>query len=117
MLSAAQAFQIVSEYAPGLTPERVEELLIRHAVTRQVGGLMQEFYDPYAAALAYLMNPATVKSRTEGSVSETYIDPAQVAAYLQQQSAALRESWPPPDVTSTGTAFDSLEISVIGWGR
>lgn len=113
MLSEAQALQIVSEYAPGLTPERLGELLARHTVTRRVSGLAREFYDPYAAALAHLMHPATVKSRTEGSVSETYIDPAQVAAYLQGESAALRESWPPADGAVSG--FPDLTLDIRGW--
>ncbi len=114
MLSEAQALTILGRYAP---PSEAPVLLAEHTVTRSVRGVQTALYDPYAAALAYLMNPATVKSRTEGQVSETYIDPAQVAAYLQQQSTALREMWPPPDVTSTGTAFDDLTLDVVGWGQ
>lgn len=114
MLSEAQALTILGRYAP---PSEAPVLLAEHTVTRQVSGVQTALYDPYAAALAYLMHPDTLKARTQGSVSETYIDPAQVAAYLQQQSTALRESWPAPDVTSSGTAFDDLTITVVGWGQ
>lgn len=114
MLSEAQALTILGRYVP---PSEAPVLLAEHTVTRSVRGVQTALYDPYAAALAHLMHPATVKSRTEGSVSESYIDPAQVAAWLERQSTLLRESWPPPDVTSTGTAFDDLTITVVGWGR
>lgn len=114
MLSEAQALTILGRYMP---PSEAPVLLAEHTVTRSVRGVETALYDPYTAALAYLMNPATVKSRAQGSVNETYIDPTTVAAYLEGQSTALRESWPPPDVTGAGTAFDNLEITVIGWGR
>lgn len=111
-MDGAQALTIVQRYVPD--PAEAATLLAEHTITRTAAGADVLLYDPYAAALAYLMNPATVKSRTEGSVSETYIDPAQVAAWLSKQSDALRASWPAADDTGTALAWD-LTLDVRGW--
>lgn len=111
-MDGAQALTIVQRYVPD--PTEAAALLAEQTFTRSVLGVPVTLYDPYAAALAYLMNPATVKARTEGSVSETYIDPAQVAAYLRQESTTLRESWPAAD-TETAWEFPDLSLEIVGW--
>lgn len=111
-MDRAAALAIAGRYVPA---EQADALLTEHTVTRTVLGVPVPLYDPYAAALAWLMNPVTVKSRTEGSVSESYIEPEKVAAYLEGQSLALRESWPVGDVSGEPLAFN-LELDVQGWG-
>lgn len=113
MLTQAQALSILGRYVPA---EQAEPLLSENTITRTVGGVALSLYDPYAAALAYLMHPNTVKSRTEGSVSETYIDPTTVAAYLEGQSALLRESWPVADPAGAALEWD-LSLDVRGWNQ
>lgn len=113
-MDAEQALRILERYAPELSEPQLLDLLGEQTVRRTVGGLERELLDPYAAALAHLMNPATVKARTEGSVSETYIDPSQVAGYLERQSALLRESWPAADPVGEAATFD-LTLDVRGW--
>lgn len=109
-MDRAAALLIAGRYIPA---EMAGPLLDEVTVTRVVLGLPVSLYDPYAAALAYLMHPGTVKSRTQGSVSESYIEPGDVAAYLQAQSLLLRESWPVGD----GVAGEiSLELNIVGWG-
>ncbi len=112
-MDRAAALLIAGRYVP---VEQVDALLVENTVTRTVLGVSVALYDPWAAALAYLMHPGTVKSRTEGSVSETYLDPSTVAAYLSAQSLLLRESWPVGDAVGTALELD-LELTVIGWGR
>ncbi|WP_019008978.1 hypothetical protein [Deinococcus aquatilis] len=113
-MERAAALGVLERYAPELSEPARGALLDEQSVTRRVGGQDQVLLDPYAAAVAHLMNPATVKARTEGSVSETYIDPEKVAAYLQGESLRLRECWPAADVSSTTTDFD-YTITVLGW--
>lgn len=113
-MERAAALAVLGRYAPELSDPARGVLLDEQSVTRRVAGQDQVLFDPYAAAVAHLMNPATVKARTEGSVSETYIDPEKVAAYLQGESQRLREGWPLADVSGTPTDFDHT-ITVLGW--
>ena len=53
-----------------------------------------------------------VVCRTEGSVSESYLEPEKVAVYLQSQSLALRDSWPLGDALPL--EFD-LTLDIQGW--
>lgn len=112
-MDRAQALAILARYTPELDSGQRSGLLEEHTVTRQVSGAAVELFDPYAAAVAHVMNPATVKARTEGSVSETYIDPVQVVAYLQGESTRLRESWPAADVLAVPIL--DLTLDVRGW--
>lgn len=111
-MDAAAALVILARYTPELGDTDRTALLTEFTTTRTVAGQSVSLPDPYAAAVAHLMHPATLKSRTEGSVSETYIDPAQVVAYLQEQSAALRATWPVE--TAPATSLD-LRLTFEGW--
>lgn len=42
------------------------------------------YFRPYRTALAYAVRPNQVKQRTEGQVSEQYVDPAALAARLRE---------------------------------
>jgi hypothetical protein len=89
-------------------------LLDETAVTLTVLGQAVTLYDPYAAALAHLMHPDALKARTEGSVSETYVDHKEVVGYLQGKSAELRASWPVDD-GALPTVRPNLTLTFGGW--
>ncbi|MFC6591679.1 hypothetical protein ACFP81_06415 [Deinococcus lacus] len=116
MMDRAQALDILAEYAPALLLDGAGLLIDRHATLRVVGGVALTLYDPYAAALAYLMHPNTVKQRSEGGVSETYIDPVQVAEYLRQMSAQLQANWPLDDAVTAQQPNLDLTLDIRGWG-
>lgn len=101
----SEARQIAARYIPN---EEIDNFLAEHTQTRVVSGREAVLYDPYAAALSYVLSPDYVTSRTEGSVSETYIDPELVVNYLRAQSEKLRLSWGSSWLTS-------VELDVRGW--
>lgn len=105
------ALIIVQRYVPLAD---ADALLTEHTVTRTVLGVPTPLYDPYAAAVAYLMHPDTVTRRTAGSWTEEYLDPMKLVAWLEGQSAILRASWPVDD-NLLGGAFPDLRIDVRGW--
>lgn len=115
MMTLEQALKIVGRYTPDLTPAQREDLLNEKAESRTVGGQVVTLFDPYAAALADLYDPERVKARTQGSVSETYIDPESVAGYLRGESASLRAGWP-IDEAAVQTPLDT-RLRLRGWGR
>lgn len=115
-MDRARALEILADYAPTLDLAGQGTLLDRHSVTRTVNTVSVTLYDPYAAALAYIMHPNTIKQRSEGSVSETYIDPAQVADYLRQMSAELRANWPVDDAALAAPGALDLTLDIRGWG-
>lgn len=110
-LDRPAALLIAQRYIPGASD--ADTLLTQYTVTRTVLGVPVPLYDPYAAALAYLMNPYTVKARSEGGVSETYIDPTTVAAWLQGESLLLRSGWPLGD-SAVKPGLD-LTLTFGGW--
>lgn len=114
MLTVEQALKIVARYTPDLTVEQRTDLLTEKAVTRTVAGQPVTLFDPYASALADLYDPERVKARTQGSVSETYIDPESVAAYLRGESDALRAAWPADDIDSAPRTLDT-RLTLKGW--
>lgn len=114
-MTRVTALTILLRYTPELTGPEREALLDEQTVTRTVNGVAVQLLDPYAAAVAHLMHPATVKARTEGSVSETYIDPEKAAAYLQGESARLRAGWPLADAVVSNAAPFDLTLDVRGW--
>ena len=116
MLTEAQALLILARYAPSLIPTALTSLLAERTEVRTTTTGTVTLYDPYRAAIGYLMSPDTVKARTEGSVSETYIDPVAVAAFLQGESVTLRESWPLAVISGTATAHAiNTDLDYRGW--
>lgn len=113
MLTWEAAYKALERYTAELSPEDRATLLEEHTTARTVAAESVQLHDPYSAAVAHLMHPATVKARTQGSVSETYIDPAQVAAYLQEASRGLRATWPLADGPAT-VPLD-LRLTIEGW--
>ena len=114
MLTVDQALVILTRYTPDLSAEQRTALLNENTVTRTVGGTATPLIDPYAAALDDLFDPERVKARTEGTVSETYIDPKDVADHLRGKSAELRASWPVDDVDVARPL--NTRMTLRGWG-
>lgn len=115
VMDQQKALGILASYAGQLSADQQQALLDRYTFTRTVNGAAVQLPDPYAAALAHLMHPDTIKQRSEGGVSETYIDPADVAAYLRSESQALQATWPLDDATMRVVDVDLL-LDVQGWG-
>lgn len=113
ILTEAEALAILKDYAPDLDAEASGELLARKTETRTVAGQAVELRDPFGAALADLMRPDRVTARSQGSTSETYVDPFRVAAYLQAESDGLRASWPLGDDKAPEPINTDMEL--IGW--
>ena len=107
----ADALDILARYVP--SGADLDGLLTENAVTRTVLGVGVTFYDPYAAAAAYLMHPDTVVKRTAGSWTEEFVDPLKLVAWLEGRSIALRLTWPPAD--PVGGSFPDLTLDVRGW--
>lgn len=116
MLTLDAALAILTRYTVSLAPDGRLSLLQETVTVRETANGTATLYDPYRAALAYLMSPETLKARSEGSVSETYIDPASVAEYLREESASLRASWPTPAPVNSSPAPLSVDLEIIGWG-
>lgn len=115
MLTEAEALRVLTEYAPELDADASAALLARHTITRTVQGQLVTLHDPYAAALANLMRPDRVTQQTQGSVSETYINPQFTATYLREQSRALQLTWPLADA---GAALPlNTDMDLRGWGN
>jgi hypothetical protein len=115
MLTLAAALSILSRYTSALAPDRRLALLEETTTVRETSEATVTLYDPYRAALAYLMSPETLKARAEGSVSETYIDPATVADYLREESASLRLSWPAEKPPVAAPVALNVDLDIRGW--
>ena len=113
-MDSPEALPILARYTSGLTDGARVALLTETAVVRTVNAASVTLYDPYAAAVAHLMHPDTLKARTEGEVSETYVDFGPVVRYLEGQSALLRLTFPLDDSLSTLKPY--LNLNIVGWG-
>lgn len=114
VLTQEQAVTILARYAEGLEGWQHLVLLAEKNETRIVNGQPVTLHDPYATALAYIMNPRTLRQKTEGAVTEAYADLNAVAQYLRDESAALRASWPIGDAQGS-TASVNTDMDLLGW--
>lgn len=112
-MDSAQALTILTRYTAGLSESERQALLEETATFRTVNGALATYYNPYAAATAHLMHPETVKSRSEGAVSETYLDIKDLLAWLTEQSRLLIATFPADDATRF-TPF-SMRGELVGW--
>ena len=112
-MDETKALLVLARYTDGSSTIERLNLLNETAQKRTVSGELKTYPDPYAAALAHLMHPDTVKQRTEGSVSETYTDLKDVVSYLRGMSAALVSTLPLDD--SQATIKPDLTLSFTGW--
>ena len=98
-------------------PEQWEAQLDDDALLR--GSPQRSYYRPYRTAIAYLVNPERVKSRTEGQVTEQFVDAAATLAYLREQDGEWTMSIPPAaDANGDGKADELLNPldTRISWG-
>lgn len=113
-MELSQALPTLRRYTEDLGEGDRFGLLEETSVKRTVGGEEVQLYDPYAAALTHLMHPNTLKQRSEGETSETYIDLGPLVSFLQGKSAEVRAMWPLDD--SAATLKPNLELNIVGWG-
>lgn len=112
-MTQAEALPILTRYTAGLTNDERTALLTETAVKRTVNESETLLYDPYAAALAHLMHPDTLKAKTEGEVSETYADLGSVTRYLERKSADLQAAFPLPE--DARTLKPDLTLTFFGY--
>ncbi|AFZ66070.1 hypothetical protein [Deinococcus peraridilitoris] len=72
------------------------------------------YWRPYATALAYLSRPDRLKSRSEGEVSETFVDPAASLAFLEGKSGEWDAGL--PDDPNTAEVENELDLRVTFTG-
>lgn len=75
------------------------------------------YFRPYRSALAYLLNPERVKTRTEGQVSETYGDVGLTANYLREQALEWQAALDALDADQDGAPDAGSFDSEIVWGH
>lgn len=82
--------------------------LANHSVER--GGAT--YYNPYAAALVFVLSPNNAVQRSEGSVSETYTPPYLIVQQLEKRSKDWRAEL---EKIAPEHAFDTT-LNITGWG-
>lgn len=111
-MDRAAALQLLGLYAPA---DQADMLLSLHGtVSMPVGGLPVTYYDPYAAAYAYLVAQQGVKAWQLEGVREEYVDSGRLLDWLAEQSRLLRLEWPLPDAAQPAAA--DLTLDIRGWG-
>lgn len=79
-----------------------------------LGNPPKVYYRPYRSAMAYLLRPDRVKARTEGSISEQYVDVAETVKRLRELDSEWEAHRLPSgaDEVADGGTFDGA----ITWG-